>query len=176
MAGQLEHAVRAAAVPPFHAMAMSRAASELEASGRQVCHLEVRQPSTPSPEPARCAAIAALERGEGLGYTNAAGLMSKRRRIAQHYREWYDTAAGLADVAVADGALYVYADVSSLIEHSSIGSSMRLCERWLDELGVACTPGLDFDLARGQHTVRFSYAGATADLAVACAQIAAWAP
>jgi aspartate/methionine/tyrosine aminotransferase len=85
-------------------------------------------------------------------------------------------AAGLADVAAADGAFYVYADVSSLVEHSSIGSSMRLCERWLHELGVACTPGLDFDLARGQHTVRFSYAGATADLAVACAQIAAWAP
>ena len=31
--------------------------------------------------------------------------------------------------------------------------------RWLGELGVAATPGLDFDVARGVQHVRFSYAG-----------------
>lgn len=386
----LDHAARAAAVPPFHAMAMSRAASELEASGRQVLHLEVGQPSTPAPAAARIAAVAALEAGEALGYTNATGLMSLRRRIARHYGEWYGTtveasevivvggasagftlafaaafdagdrvgvlepgypcyrntllalgvepvavpvdastrwvptvehldsvgpldglviaspsnptgtvlgdraletvvdwcrensvqlvadeiyhglvfegragsvaaltrdavvinsfskyfsmtgwrlgwmlvpehladtverlqqnlyicaphisqvaglaafdaqaeldahvaryranrsvlleglaAAGLTDVAAADGAFYIYADVSSIVADASVGSSMRLCERWLHELGVACTPGLDFDLARGDRTVRFSYAGTASDLSLACERISTWTP
>ena len=48
------------------------------------------------------------------------------------------------------------------------GDSMALCRRWLDELGVAATPGIDFDLARGDRFVRFSYAGDTATLAAAC--------
>lgn len=370
-------------------MAMSRAASEREAAGHEVLHLEVGQPSTPAPEGARRAAITSLERGEPLGYTNAAGLMSLRRRIAGHYLDWYgldvhphelivvagasagftlafaaafdagdrvgviepgypcyrntllalgiqpvpiavdrqtrwaptadvldgvgpldglivaspsnptgtvlstealreiatwcatnsvqlisdeiyhgivfdgraesarafdrdaivinsfskyfsmtgwrlgwmvvpahltdaverlqqnlyicaphvsqvagiaafdctaelDTnvaryhanrglllqglaAAGLHDVASADGAFYVYAEVEHLTERFG-GDSMQLCTRWLDELGVACTPGLDFDLARGQHTVRFSYAGRANDLVHACERIAEWTP
>lgn len=371
-------------------MAMSRAAGELEATGRNVLHLEVGQPGTPAPALARTAAIEALERGDNLGYTNAAGLMSLRRRIARHYHEWYGVAAdahdvvvvggasagftlafaasfdagdrvgviepgypcyrntllamgiepvpiavgpdtrwapttalldaagpldglvvaspsnptgtvlshdrlvevtgwceansvqliadeiyhglvfdgraetvlglsrdavvinsfskyfsmtgwrlgwmvvpehlaaaverlqqnlyicaphvsqvaglaafeaqdeldaharryrdhrallldgldraGITDVASADGAFYVYADVGHLVDHATVGSSMRLCERWLHELGVACTPGLDFDLARGHRTVRFSYAGDGAHLTKACDRVAGWAP
>ena len=42
-------AARAAAVPPFRAMAMARMASELESSGRRVLHLEVGQPATGAP-------------------------------------------------------------------------------------------------------------------------------
>ena len=385
----LAQAARAAAVPPFHAMAMSRAASEREAAGNEVLHLEVGQPSTPAPAGARQAAIASLERGEALGYTNAAGLMSLRLRIARHYDDWYGidvspneliavagasagftlafaaafdagdrvgviepgypcyrntllalgiepvpiavaqrtrwaptadaldragrldglivaspsnptgtvlstaslreivgwctansvqlisdeiyhgivfdgradsvrsfdaeaiiinsfskyfsmtgwrlgwmvvpahltdaierlqqnlyicaphisqvagiaafdctqeldanvaryranrtvllgglATAGLTDVASADGAFYVYADVGHMTQRFG-GDSMRLCTRWLNELGVACTPGLDFDLARGQHTVRFSYAGHAADLMQACERIAEWSP
>ena len=36
-------------MPPFHAMAMGRAATELEAAGHAILHLEVGQPSTPLP-------------------------------------------------------------------------------------------------------------------------------
>jgi len=386
----LAEATRAAAVPPFRAMAMSRAAGELEATGRNVLHLEVGQPGTPAPETARTAAIEAIGRGDNLGYTNAAGLMSLRRRIARHYDEWYgvtadasdvvvvggasagftlafaaafdagdrvgviepgypcyrntllalgvepvaipvgadsrwaptaalldaaspldglviaspsnptgtvlahdrlaevagwcdangvqliadeiyhglvfdgraDTVlgisrdavvinsfskyfsmtgwrlgwmvvpehlagaverlqqnlyicaphvsqvaglaafeaqdeldahvrryrdhrtvlleglarAGITDVASADGAFYVYAEVGHITDDPRVGGSMQLCERWLHELGVAATPGLDFDLARGNRTVRFSYAGERADLIEACDRIAGWAP
>ncbi|MGA7757573.1 MAG: aminotransferase class I/II-fold pyridoxal phosphate-dependent enzyme, partial [Ilumatobacteraceae bacterium] len=77
----IEAAVRAAAVPPFHAMAMSREASALEASGRGILHLEVGQPSTPLPELARSAVRDHLD--TPLGYTNAAGLQSLRRRLAE---------------------------------------------------------------------------------------------
>jgi aspartate/methionine/tyrosine aminotransferase len=79
----IEAAVRAAAVPPFHAMAMSREASALEASGRRVLHLEVGQPSTPLPVAAREAVRQQLDRP--LGYTNAGGLQSLRRRLADRY-------------------------------------------------------------------------------------------
>ena len=76
----IEAAVRAAAVPPFHAMAMSREAGALEAAGRRILHLEVGQPSTPLPVLARDAVREHLDRP--LGYTNAAGLQSLRRRLA----------------------------------------------------------------------------------------------
>ena len=77
----IEAAVRAAAVPPFHAMAMSREASALEASGKRILHLEVGQPSTPLPVLARDAVRDHLDRP--LGYTNAAGLQSLRRRLGE---------------------------------------------------------------------------------------------
>ena len=79
----IEAAVRAAGVPPFHAMAMSREASALEASGHRILHLEVGQPSTPLPSTAREAVGRHLDRP--LGYTNAAGLQSLRRRLADRY-------------------------------------------------------------------------------------------
>jgi len=366
-------------------MAMARAASELEAAGSRVLHLEVGQPSTPAPRGARDAAVAAIAAGDPLGYTNAAGLMSLRRRIARHYDDWYGVdvetrsvmvvggasagftlafaaafdagdrvavlepgypcyrnallalgiepvavpvgpatrwaptadvldalgpldglivaspsnptgtvlsadvlreaaewcaandvqliadeiyhgivyagraasalevtrdaivinsfskyfsmtgwrlgwmvvpdhlhrvverlqqnlyicaphvsqvaglaamecqdeldlhvgryrsnrsalltglaAAGLTDVAEADGAFYVYADVSQITD-----DSMALTERWLGELCVASTPGLDFDLARGHCSVRFSYAGDERDLVEACERLRDWQP
>ena len=376
----IEAAVRAAAVPPFHAMAMSREAAALEASARRVLHLEVGQPSTPLPRIARDAVRAHLD--EQLGYTNAAGLHSLRRRLADRYdgvaaervlvvagasagftlafltlfdhgdrvgvlepgypcyrnalmalgsrryrsrsapragghrrlrtskrpatstascsaspsnptgtvlgaaalaeitaacrargiaviadeiyqgivdgppaarvldhhaeafvvnsfsKYWSMTgwrigwvvvpdslidtverlqqnlyicaphvsqvaaiaalgatdeldghvaryrenrsividglaAAGITEIAPADGAFYVYAHVPHLTVALGI-DSLQLTERWLHELGVAATSGVDFDLARGHEYVRFSYAGAGTDIAEACDLLAGW--
>jgi len=380
----LAASLRAAAVPPFHAMAMARLASEREATGHRVLHLEIGQPATPAPSSAIAAGIAAMQR-DPLGYTNANGLLSLRRRISGHYADWYGisvptervmivagasagfslaflacfdagqrvgilepgypcyrntllalgvepvpipvgpatrwapttelldaaghldglivaspsnptgtvldattlaalatycddrsirlisdeiyhgitysgpaptmiahapdavvinsfskyfsmtgwrlgwlvapdaltdaferlqqnfyicaphisqvvglaafdaqpeldryvdgyrsnrtlllrglAAAGITDVADADGAFYVYADVSHLTE-----DSMQLCHRWLDELGLACTPGLDFDTARGHRFVRFSYAGSADQIGPACDALGGWTP
>ena len=80
-------------------------------------------------------------------------------------------AAGLTDTAAADGAFYVYADITHLHD-----DSMTLCRTWLDQLGVATSPGVDFDLERGHHFVRFSYAGRGDDIAEACRRIAGWVP
>jgi aspartate/methionine/tyrosine aminotransferase len=77
--------------------------------------------------------------------------------------------AGLTDRAAADGAFYVYADVSHLTDDSRL-----LCRRWLAEIGVATGPGIDFDLARGQQFVRFSYSGHADDIAEGCRRLAAW--
>lgn len=71
-------------------------------------------------------------------------------------------AMGLTTLAPADGAFYAYADVSPLG-----ADSQELCAMWLRDLGVAATPGIDFDRARGHRFVRFSFAGATADVAAA---------
>jgi aspartate/methionine/tyrosine aminotransferase len=100
----MREAVRAAAVPPFHAMRMAREAADLAAAGADVLHLEVGQPSTPAPALARAAVVRALESADPLGYTNAAGLMSLRRRIARHYAEWYGVEVDADTVAVVGGA------------------------------------------------------------------------
>lgn len=68
-------------------------------------------------------------------------------------------AAGFDRVAPADGAFYVYADVSEITT-----DSQAFCAEILEQAGVAVTPGLDFDPVRGERTVRFSYARATADI------------
>ncbi|WP_460722420.1 pyridoxal phosphate-dependent aminotransferase [Nocardia heshunensis] len=66
---------------------------------------------------------------------------------------------GITDLAPADGAFYAYADIAHLTD-----DSMRWCTEVLDATGVALAPGIDFDTRNGHHTVRFSFAGASADI------------
>jgi aspartate/methionine/tyrosine aminotransferase len=72
-------------------------------------------------------------------------------------------------LAVPDGAFYIYADVADFTE-----DSLDLSKRMLAETGVAATPGLDFDPARGAHFIRFSFAGSTPDMAEAARRLKAW--
>ncbi len=44
----------------------------------------------------------------------------------------------------------------------------------LAELGVAATPGVDFDAARGNRFVRFSYCGPEADMREAADRLRRW--
>ncbi len=67
---------------------------------------------------------------------------------------------GFDRIAPPDGAFYVYADVSALTD-----DSRAFAAEILDRAGVAVTPGLDFDPVRGAHTLRFSYARSTAEIA-----------
>jgi aspartate/methionine/tyrosine aminotransferase len=75
--------------------------------------------------------------------------------------------AGFTSFAPPDGAFYVYADVSDLTS-----DSRALAGEILDKAGVAVTPGLDFDPARGARWLRFSYASATADIKEGLARLA----
>jgi aspartate/methionine/tyrosine aminotransferase len=84
------------------------------------------------------------------------------------------SAAGIVETADSDGAFYVYAEVGHLLDASGLADSLALCEHWIDELGVATTPGVDFDLDRGGRFVRFSYAGDERDIAEACRRLVAW--
>jgi aspartate/methionine/tyrosine aminotransferase len=76
---------------------------------------------------------------------------------------------GLDRLAPADGAFYVYADVSHLTD-----DSMGFCHRLLAETGVATAPGVDFDTADGSRFVRMSFAGAPDEVAEAVDRIGAW--
>ncbi len=78
-------------------------------------------------------------------------------------------AMGLTRFAPPDGAFYFYVDVSDFT-----ADSMYFCKRLLMEAGVAATPGLDFDPRRGRTMVRYSYAGAEAEVAEGAARLEAW--
>ncbi|CAA7625623.1 Aspartate aminotransferase [Candidatus Terasakiella magnetica] len=77
--------------------------------------------------------------------------------------------AGFARLAPSDGAFYLYADISD-----QTGDSRDFCARMLDEIGVAATPGVDFDPYEGGRTLRFSYAGSKADMIEAARRLKAW--
>ena len=77
--------------------------------------------------------------------------------------------AGFTRFAPPDGAFYLYADVGQLTNDSE-----AFCRRMLEETGVAATPGLDFDATRGQRFVRFSFAGASEDMADAARRLQTW--
>ncbi|GAB2174917.1 aminotransferase class I/II-fold pyridoxal phosphate-dependent enzyme [Dongia sp. agr-C8] len=77
--------------------------------------------------------------------------------------------AGFTRLTVPDGAFYLYADVADFTS-----DSLDFSKRMLAETGIAATPGLDFDPARGAHFMRFSFAGATADMAEAARRLKAW--
>ena len=78
-------------------------------------------------------------------------------------------AAGFRLVSPAEGAFYLFADAS---ERSN--DSTALCARMLAEAGVAAAPDVDFDRARGNRFVRFSYCGPEADMVEAASRLAGW--
>ncbi|MCW3473119.1 pyridoxal phosphate-dependent aminotransferase [Limobrevibacterium gyesilva] len=77
--------------------------------------------------------------------------------------------AGFPRLSPAEGAFYLYADVSD-----RSNDAHDFCARMLAEAGVAASPGVDFDRMRGHHFVRFSYCGPEADMAEAAARLAHW--
>jgi aspartate/methionine/tyrosine aminotransferase len=77
--------------------------------------------------------------------------------------------AGFTRLAPAEGAFYLFADIT---ERSN--DSAAFCTRMLAEVGIAATPGIDFDHARGNRFLRFSYCGPEADMREAAARLTAW--
>ncbi len=109
------------------------------------------------------AGVAAFDCGEELD-GNVARYAANRAVLLEAFAR-----AGLARLAPPDGAFYLYVDVSHLTDDSPV-----LCRTWLDELGVATTPGIDFDRVRGNRYVRFSYSESTEDVTEAARRIKAW--
>ena len=61
---------------------------------------------------------------------------------------------GLGTLMEPDGAFYAYVDFSKFTN-----DSMAFCKDMLEAVGVAATPGVDFDRVNGDRFIRFSYAG-----------------
>ncbi|AHI01935.1 pyridoxal phosphate-dependent aminotransferase [Kutzneria viridogrisea] len=78
-------------------------------------------------------------------------------------------ALGIDRLAPADGAFYLYADVSHLTQ-----DSMAFCRELLADTGLAIVPGIDFDPVDGHRSVRMSFAGSTADMEQALARLGSW--
>ena len=80
-------------------------------------------------------------------------------------------AVGLTRLAPAEGAFYLYVDISSLTQDSG-----EFCRRLLAETGVAVTPGVDFDPIDGGRWMRLSFAGSTESVAEAARRLRDWLP
>jgi aspartate/methionine/tyrosine aminotransferase len=76
---------------------------------------------------------------------------------------------GIDNFLAPQGAFYLYADIGNLTN-----DSLEFCRRMLRETGVAATPGLDFDAARGHRALRFSFAGETARIIEAVRRLRTW--
>ena len=108
-------------------------------------------------------ALAAFDAGEELDAVRD-GYARNREILLEAF-----PALGLGRTHPADGAFYLYADVSALTNDAADFS-----RRMLAEAGVAATPGLDFDLAEGGHHMRFSFAGSESDCRDAVARLRNW--
>ncbi len=69
--------------------------------------------------------------------------------------------AGFSKISSADGAFYIYADISKYSQNS-----LEFSKLLLNKARIAITPGLDFDPKRGHSTLRFSYAQSTSNIKV----------
>ena len=77
--------------------------------------------------------------------------------------------AGLNKFLPADGAFYLYADVSDFTS-----DSFEFAKQMLEQAHVAATPGLDFDPIHGRSFIRLSYARSAAEMREAVDRIAHW--
>lgn len=115
------------------------------------------------PTLSQLAAVAAFDCGDECG-ENIQRYAANRALLLEELPK-----AGFDQLASADGAFYIYADVSALTNDSP-----EFCRRMLMEAGVATTPGTDFDPSRGNRFIRFSFARSTADMAEAAERLKAW--
>lgn len=117
------------------------------------------------PALAQDAAIAAFsDAGYAAAHANVARYAVARELVLSRLDE-----LGWRQVAPADGAFYVYADISG-----SGLDSREWCARLLAEADVALTPGTDFDPAHGHDWVRLSFASDAGVVGEALDRIVAW--
>ncbi len=115
------------------------------------------------PTLSQIAAIAALDCTEELD-ENVARYARNRALLLDALPE-----AGFESIAPADGAFYLYADVSHMTNDSD-----SFCRTILAKTGVAITPGIDFDPERGNRFVRFSFAGPAETMESAAQALQSW--
>ncbi len=112
---------------------------------------------------AQVGALAALDAVEELEANKAVYARNRAMLMEELPR------AGFMKLAPADGAFYIYADISDRTDDSRAFAS-----RILDELGIAITPGVDFDPVRGHRFLRFSYAGSFDAMREAASRLQNW--
>lgn len=76
---------------------------------------------------------------------------------------------GLDEFYPVDGAFYLYADVRKFTN-----DSFSFAQKMLEEIGVAITPGADFDPLHGNQFIRLSFAGSTQSVEQAIERLGRW--
>ena len=76
---------------------------------------------------------------------------------------------GLDRLAPPDGAFYLYADVSGRTDDSAAYAAAML-----NDIGVAVTPGADFDTEQGGDFIRISFACSSEEIAEALKRLKGW--
>jgi len=115
------------------------------------------------PALSQLAAVAAFDAYEELD-GNVARYATNRARLLEQL-----PGIGLDKLAPADGAFYIYADVSKWTS-----DSLTWAARLLDEAGVAVAPGIDFDTVDGGKFIRMCFAGDGDEITRAVEQLGAW--
>src|SRR5690606_20276974 len=87
---------------PFHAMEILARAKQLEAAGRDICHLEVGEPGAP-PAPRVLEAVARALPGAN-GYTHAKGQHELRAALAGYYADRHGVAVDPEHIVVTMGS------------------------------------------------------------------------
>lgn len=113
--------------------------------------------------PAQVAALQALEEADDARAPVEAYRANRDAVLASLRR------LGVRGFAPAEGAFYVYADVSSITDDSE-----AFVKRLLRETGVALAPGIDFDPIDGHRWVRFSIAGPGEMVRAGLERLEAW--
>lgn len=100
---QRKPAQRLEQVSPFLAMDMLSAATRIERAGGSVIHMEIGEPSSPTPQSIREAAQRALATDK-ISYTEALGRNALRERISRHYRDTYGQSVDPSRVVITTGS------------------------------------------------------------------------
>ncbi len=95
-------AQRMARIAPFEVMEVLDAARRLEASGRDVIHLEVGEPDFPTPPPVIAAAQRALAT-RPMFYTSAVGMPELREAISRWYQATFRVTVPMERIIVTAG-------------------------------------------------------------------------
>jgi aspartate/methionine/tyrosine aminotransferase len=90
-------------IAPFHAMEITKKASELEKQGRHIIHMGIGEPDFSAPAPVIEAASRALADGR-MQYTSATGIVPLREAIAGHYKSVYGLQIEPGRIIVTAGA------------------------------------------------------------------------
>jgi aspartate/methionine/tyrosine aminotransferase len=77
--------------------------------------------------------------------------------------------SGLSKFLPADGAFYLYADVSDFTS-----DSFAFASEMLEKAYVATTPGVDFDPVHGRAFIRFCYARSAEEMHEAVRRMSRW--
>jgi len=96
-------ATRLSQIAPFEVMEVLGAARRLEATGRDVIHLEVGEPDFPTPPPVIAAAQAALATTP-MFYTSAVGMTELREAISRWYAQCFGVTVPVERIVVTSGS------------------------------------------------------------------------